>query len=138
MNSTTSTNALGQYRVTNAYGAAAAEDRLQLVLRMMQGAIDSVMMARGHIRRGETGPKGEQIGRAISLIDGLRVCLDMEAGQEIAANLEALYSYMINRLSVANVGDDDDALGEVAGLLGEIRAGWQAMSADYQPEAVGA
>ena len=138
MSSTNLNNALGQYRVTNAYGAAAAEDRLQLVLRMMQGALDSVTMARGHIRRGEVGPKGEQIGRAIGLIDGLRVCLDLEAGQEIAANLESLYGYMLNRLSDANVKNDDDALGEVADLLGEIRAGWQAMSQDYEPETVGA
>ena len=125
--------ALGQYRATDAYGAAAAADRLQLVLRMMQGAIDRIATARGHLQRGETAAKGEQIGRAIGLVDGLRTCLDTEHGQEIATNLEALYGYMLNRLMEANLKDDENALNEVADLLGEIKSGWETMAANHRP-----
>jgi flagellar protein FliS len=125
-------DALGQYRATNAYGATAA-DRLQLVLQMLRGAIDRIATARGHLRRGEVAGKGEQIGRAIGLVDGLRTCLDAEQGGEIAANLDALYAYMLNRLMAANVKDDEGALIEVADLLNEIKSGWELMAAEHRP-----
>jgi len=136
MSSANRNDALGQYRVTDAYGAAASGDRLQLILRMMQGALDRIATARGHLQREEMAEKGEQIGRAIGLIDGLRACLDMERGAEIAANLEALYQYMLSRLMEAGMKNDDEALVEVAGLLTEIKSGWATMAEQYRPPRV--
>ena len=120
-------NALGQYRTVNAYGAASG-DRLQLILRMMDGAIERIVTARGHMRRQEIAAKGEAIGRAIGLIDGLRTSLDKERGGSIATNLESLYDYMMRRLVEANFRNDERRLDEVAGLLDEIRSGWQAIA----------
>src|SRR5690606_31242683 len=109
--------ALNNYRTVDAYGAAAASDRTQLVLRMMQGALDRIATARGHMVRGEPGPKGETLGRAVRLIDGLRACLDPQqggpAGADMAANLGALYDYMGRRLTEANLRNDTAALDEV-------------------------
>jgi flagellar protein FliS len=122
-------NALGQYRAVTAYGAANG-DRLQLVLRMIETAIDRIASARGHMARQETAAKGEVIGKAIGLIDGLRAALDKERGGEIAANLEALYDYMMRRLVEANFRNDERRLEEVADLLEEIRSGWQALTDD--------
>ena len=133
MNLSKPSNALGQYRKTDAHGAAAADDRLQLVLHMMQGALDRIATARGHMKRREVAKKGEEIGRAIGLIDGLRACLDKEAGNDIAGNLEALYQYMLKRLVEANLNDEPTGLDEVADLLGEIKAGWQQMAVEYRP-----
>jgi len=129
MNYTQSNNPMNQYRTVDAYGAAAASDRMQLVLRMMQGALDRIAMARGYMRRGEQGPKGEALGRAVRLIDGLRSCLDHERGGEIAANLAALYDYMTRRLTEANLRNNQRGLDEVAELLEEIRGGWEQMAA---------
>jgi flagellar protein FliS len=127
----TPASALGQYRAITAYGAAAG-DRLQLVLRMMDGALDRIVTARGHMARRETAAKGEAIGRAIGLIDGLRTSLDKQRGGDIATNLEALYDYMMRRLVEANLRDDERRLDEVAGLLDEIRSGWQSISSNAQ------
>ena len=129
MNFTSNHNPLNQYRAVDAYGAAAASDRLQLVLRMMQGALDRIATARGHMGRGEQAPKGEALGRAVRMIDGLRSCLDHERGGEIAANLGALYEYMTRRLTEANLRNDTRPLDEVADLLDEIRSGWEQMAA---------
>ena len=129
MNFTSNHNPLNQYRTVDAYGAAAASDRLQLVLRMMQGALDRIATARGHMGRGEQAPKGEALGRAVRMIDGLRSCLDHERGGEIAANLGALYEYMTRRLTEANLRNDTRPLDEVADLLDEIRSGWEQMAA---------
>jgi len=135
MNSSRPTSALSQYRQTDAHGAAAADDRLQLILHMMQGALDRIATARGHMKRREVAKKGEEIGRAIGLIDGLRACLDKEAGNDIAGNLESLYQYMLKRLVEANLNDEPAGLDEVAGLLGEIKAGWEQMAVEYHPVA---
>ncbi len=124
-----SNSPLGQYRSVDAYGAAASGDRLQLILRMMQGALDRIATARGHMERGEAGPKGEALGRAVRLIDGLRSCLDQERGGDIATNLAALYDYMVRRLTEANLRNDPRALSEVADLLDEIRTGWEQIAA---------
>jgi flagellar protein FliS len=129
MNFTQTNNPMNQYRTVDAYGAAAASDRMQLVLRMMQGALDRIATARGHMRRGEQAPKGEALGRAVRLIDGLRSCLDHERGGEIAGNLAALYDYMTRRLTEANLRNDQRGLDEVAELLEEIRGGWEQMAA---------
>jgi len=121
-------NPLNQYRTVDAYGAAAASDRMQLVLRMMQGALDRIAIAGGHMQRGEQALKGEALGRAVRMIDGLRSCLDHERGGEIAANLAALYEYMTRRLTEGNLRNDRRPLDEVADLLEEIRSGWQQMA----------
>jgi len=127
MNTKLGQNALGQYRSTNAYGAAAADDRLQLILHMMDGAISRIATARGHMARNEAALKGEEIGRAIGLIDGLRTSLDKDQGGDIAQNLEALYDYMMHRLVEANLNDNTEILDEVEDLLHEIKSGWQGL-----------
>jgi flagellar protein FliS len=132
----TSHNALGQYRAVNAYGAANG-DRLQLILRMMDGALDRIVTARGHMSRGEIAAKGEAVGKAIGLIDGLRTALDVDRGGDVARNLEALYDYMMRRLVEANFRDDARRLDEVAGLLDEIRSGWEVLTRNPAAQAAG-
>jgi flagellar protein FliS len=126
MNATPNT-ALGQYRTIDAYGAASG-DRLQLILRMMEGAIDRIVTAKGHMRRQEVAAKGEAISKAIGLIDGLRTSLDKDRGGDIAGNLERLYDYMMRRLVEANFRNDERRLDEVAGLMDEIRSGWETIT----------
>jgi flagellar protein FliS len=133
MASNTPDQALGQYRTTGAYGAASAADRLQLILRMMEGALDRIATAKGHMQREETGRKCDEIGRAIKLVEGLRSCLDAEQGGEIAANLDVLYAYMSQRLLEANLSDQPELLDEVFALLSEIKSGWQQLAANPPP-----
>jgi len=129
-------NPLNQYRTVDAYGAAAASDRIQLVLRLMQGALDRIAIAGGHMQRGELALKGEALGRAVRMIDGLRTCLDHDRGGEIAANLAVLYEYMTRRLTEGNLRNDRRPLDEVADLLEEIRTGWQQMASSPSLRAV--
>lgn len=127
---------LGHYATVNAYGAAESDNGLTLILDMMRGAQDRIASARGHMERKEAQGKGEQLGKAIALIDGLRGALNVDAGGDIAGNLDALYDYMNRRLVEGNATDDPKALDEVAALLGEIREAWEGVmqqSAATQP-----
>ena len=67
-----------------------------------------------------------------SIIDGLKVSLDMEKGGEIATNLESLYDYMQRQLLMANLENKTQNLDEVLSLLNEIRTGWAQIPQDIR------
>lgn len=99
----------------------------RLIQMLLDGALERIATAKGHLLRGETARKGEQIGKAISIVDGLRISLDPTAG-EISQNLEDLYEYVGRRLLKVHVTDDVAILDEVAGLLREIKSAWDVLA----------
>ena len=120
--------ALRAYRQVDTLRALESATPHRLVLMLMEGAERSIACARGHLLRSEPGPKGAQIGRAITLIEGLRSGLNREQGGAIADNLEALYLYLQERLLVANLESRAEVLDEVADLLRPIRSAWEAIA----------
>ncbi len=96
----------------------------RLIQMLMEGALEKISKARGFIERGDIAGKGENIGSAISIIEGLRVSLDKNAGGDIANNLDMLYEYMGRRLLEANISNNQEYLTEVAGLLLQIKDAW--------------
>src|SRR5690625_1418903 len=110
--------------------SAAYADQHQLVQMLMEGALDRLARAKGAIERGAGVEKGELLGKAISIIGGLQGSLNAAAGGEIAANLDALYDYMQQRLLQANLKNDSAAIDEVVSLLRELKEAWDAMPAE--------
>jgi flagellar secretion chaperone FliS len=106
----------------------------QLVTLLFDGALERIAEAKGAIERIEqagdglvadqVAAKGEAIGKAIAILDSLRVTLDHEQGGELAGNLSGLYDYMTRRLLEANATKDVAMLAEVAGLVKEIKIAW--------------
>lgn len=119
--------ALQHYKRVGVASAVEGASPHRLVQMLLDGAIARVVAADGCVSRGETARKGENIGMAISILDGLRGSLDMEAGGEIASNLDALYEYMARRLLEANIQNDRQLLEEVSGLLRQIKHAWDAI-----------
>ena len=122
--------ALGAYKVTKNQTAIDDASPHQLITMLLDGALERVATASGAMGRGEVALSGESIGKAISIIDSLRVSLDMEQGGQIAGNLSALYDYMTRRLLEANATKDADMLAEVGSLLKEIKVAWDQVPAD--------
>ena len=122
--------ALGAYKVTKNQMVIDDASPHQLIKMLLEGALERVATASGAMARGEVAVSGESIGKAISIVDSLRVSLDREQGGQIADNLSALYDYMTRRLLEANATKDPDMLGEVAGLLREIKVAWDQVPAD--------
>ena len=119
--------ALNQYNRTAVQTGIEAASPHRLIQMLMEGALDKIAIARGHVERGHIEQKSKHIGWAISIIGGLRSSLDMDAGGEIARNLEDLYDYMERRLTTANVENSVDMLDEVASLLKQIKEAWDAI-----------
>lgn len=119
--------AMNEYRQTGLAAASVETDPVKLISLLLGGAIDRLSQARGAMLRGEREAKHAALGRAISIIEHLRLVLDVNAGGALAANLARLYDYMLARLPAANLANDPAVVDEVAGLLREIRSGWDAM-----------
>ncbi|MDX1732801.1 MAG: flagellar export chaperone FliS [Halioglobus sp.] len=123
-------SALKQYQDIGVNSGLTDANSHQLIAMLLAGAADRVASARGAIQRGEVAARGELISKAISIIDNLRASLDHERGGEVAGNLAALYDYMEQGLVEANLSGDPARLEEIGALLGEIKAGWDAIPAD--------
>ena len=95
---------------------------------LFEGGLARLAQAKGALERGQTSLKGELLGKAIAIIGGLREGLDHQKGGEIAANLDSLYEYMVSRLVEANVNNDVALVDEVAGLLREVKTGWDGIA----------
>ena len=111
----------------------------RLIQMLMDGALDKISAAKGFMQQegaDAVAAKGEHISWAISIIDGLKVSLDksVNGGNELVQNLEDLYVYMGNRLVEANLHNKIEYLDEVANLLKEIKAGWDAIPQDLIQE----
>lgn len=108
-----------------------AADPYKLILMLFDGALVAVASARAHMEQNNIAEKGQAVTRAIDIIaNGLKASLDVQGGGELAERLGALYDYMCARLLYANVHNNQAALAEVAGLLGEIRGAWEEIADD--------
>jgi flagellar protein FliS len=126
-------NALDQYSQNAVRTGIESASPHRLIQMLLEGALGKIAAAKGHMERGEIQPKGEQIGSAISIIEGLKSSLDKDRGGEIAQNLDDLYIYMERRLIEANRGNDTSLLDEVSDLLRQIKEAWDAI-ADQVPQ----
>ncbi len=127
--------AIGQYAsVKNAAGIEEASPH-RLIQMLMEGALEKIAQAKGFMEGGDIPNKGRHISWAISIIDGLRISLDKDAGGDIAENLDSLYEYMTRRLVEANLRNDKSILEEVSGLIIEIKSAWDAIPEDVRKQA---
>ncbi len=116
------------YRQIGVETAASTATPHQLVLMLFDGFRDAVAQARGALAAGRIDDKGQAIGRALRIIDeGLRAGLNLESGGTIAADLQSLYTYIMLRLTHANIRNDDAALAECVSLLEPVRTAWVAI-----------
>ena len=121
-------NALRQYQQVKTDTSTEDANPHRLVQMLYEGALERIAAAKGHIQRGEMARKGEMIGKAITIIGGLRGGLKVEAYPEMIANLDALYDYMTRRLLQANLASDPEILDEVTVLLRELKEAWDAIA----------
>ena len=128
-------SALKQYRTVRNHSAVAEASPHQLITMLFTGILDNLAAAKGGIKQDNIALKGEKISRAIEIVDNLRAVLDMSQGGDVAINLRDLYDYMEARLLKANIDSDPAIIDEVAGLVREIKLGWDGIPAEQRSPA---
>lgn len=116
-------NAMNEYKNTGDSSISYADPH-QLILRLMNGALERIAQAKGAIAQRDKQAKGELMGKAISIIDALNACLDHSQQGNLSQNLADLYEYMNVRLLEANIEENTSKLDEVSKLMQEIRSAW--------------
>lgn len=130
-------NRAAQYRAVRSHGLVADASPTRLVQIMFEQILAHLAAARGAMERikdnrpvNEVVAKAKAISKTMALINQLNGTLDMERGGEVAANLRALYDYMVQRLTLANATNDARIALEVSSLVGEIKSGWDKIVTD--------
>ena len=121
-------SAMKQYQSVNTNAQLVDATPHRLIQMLMEGGLARLAQAKGAMERGDVALKGTLIGKAIDIVGGLRQGLNLDAGGEVAANLDNLYMYLTTRLVEANRKNDTAILDEVSGLLREIKSGWDGIS----------
>ncbi|HAT1774086.1 TPA: flagellar export chaperone FliS [Legionella pneumophila] len=127
-------------QISSQYKAIELQTRIEtaspheLIDLLLQGARSHIATAQGNIQRNQIKEKGEHIGKAISIIEGLKMSLNHDKGGEIAENLLQLYDYVQQILLKANLKNDEDLLAQSNMLLAEVHQAWQAINSNAGDE----
>jgi flagellar secretion chaperone FliS len=120
-------------------GAATSLDSAsphKLVSLLYTALSSQIASARGALARRDVAEKGRAISHAVRIVEeGLRAPLNMKEGGAIAANLHDLYEYIAQRLTLANLRNDDRLLDECARLVETLREGWDGIADRVAPAA---
>ena len=97
----------------------------KLISLLMAGMLERVFQAKSCIEQGNANDKKVLLDKIVAIINGLRSSLNFEGGQDIAVNLDILYTYMIEQIIEADTEEKQlFALGEAARLVEEVKVGW--------------
>lgn len=100
----------------------------KLISMLFDGARTSIARARFAMEQNDIPGRGMAISKAVAIVsEGLRAALNLEAGGEVAANLQELYIYIERCLLQANLRSDVSKLDEADRLLADIAGAWNEM-----------
>lgn len=125
------------YQGLNAYRRTEVQSRtsLELVVMLYDGALRFLTQAREAMTRGDIRARQTATSRLLAIVSELQSTLDVERGGEIAVQLDALYTYLTERVLAGVAANDVAALDEVRTVLDRLREGWQTIA---QEQATGA
>jgi len=96
----------------------------QILIMLYDGSIRFCRQAMLAMDAGQKTLQAEKISRAMAIVCEFSNTLNFEVGGEIAADLDALYAFMVRELTRANIKNDRKALETVADLLAGLRETW--------------
>ena len=111
---------LMQYRKSETENKSVAE----LIIMVYDGAIDNLKKAAELYKTEKMQDGYEAMEKAKRFVVHLYTTLDEEKGGEVAANLSAMYAYVIERMNFIQATKDIETINEAINILSNIREGW--------------
>ena len=99
----------------------------KMIAMLFDGAIDALNKMLWAMDNAEVEQRGQSSSKAIAIVNGMRDCLDIQAGGELAENLYGVYSFIAKDLLRANYENDVAATQEALRLLRTIKESWDNM-----------
>jgi flagellar protein FliS len=100
----------------------------RIVVRLYEKAISCLREAEGAFARGDVTARSKALGRAHAIVSELRATLDHEPAPDLAARLEALYDFCLERIVGANQQASPAPLAPVVRVLDDLLDGWRAVA----------
>jgi flagellar protein FliS len=101
----------------------------RILITLYDAAIRFVRLAIQQINDGNIPAKGVTLGRAYAIVAEFIHALDHDKAPELCRNLEAIYNFMLEQMSEANLNMDPTPLEPVLTHLIDLRETWsQAVS----------
>lgn len=119
--------AASQYRQLGLQGEISSASPHRLIQMLFEGLLQRLDAALAATERQDIAAKGEQVGRAIAIIEGLRDSLNLEAA-ELAQQLDSLYEYCAITLLNANKDKNAEQIREVRQLVAVLKSGWDGIA----------
>jgi flagellar protein FliS len=107
---------------------------LELICILYQCALDSVRDARRYLAAGDIVARSRAVCRGIGAISELDGSLNHAEGGAISRNLAELYQYLRQRLTEANMRQNDAPLAEVESLLTTLSEAWKSVNVPPAPK----
>ncbi|MFN8666484.1 MAG: flagellar export chaperone FliS [Gemmatimonadaceae bacterium] len=125
-----------RYREAEVLSASPA----QLVVIVYEHLLINLRRARLQLADTDAGPRSDSLERARAALTELLVTLDLQKGGDLAARLQAIYTFMLAELSVMGVKPDATRLDAIIALGGELHEAFSqvARTAAESPNAVAA
>jgi len=108
----------------------------KLVVMLYEGAIRFLTRAASDIRNRDLISKGKSVSQAMAIIRQLRLTLDMDKGQDIAQELDRLYTYTLARVLDGSTKLDAGAIEEAIKVLSDLLPAWEEIDRKEQEQFV--
>jgi flagellar secretion chaperone FliS len=122
---------LAQYRKTDVETAG----RLDLVVMCYENAIRFLKQARGHYESNAFEEKARALQKALDIIGELKGALNIEKGQKIAINLNAIYDYLLRSLLEGDIRRDLSAFESAIRIMAELKEAWETIASRSKEDA---
>jgi flagellar protein FliS len=109
-----------KYRATQIESASPG----QILLALYDGCLRLCKTAQLHIEEGDVAAKGIAISRASAILGELRSTLDHKVAPELCDQLDRLYLFFQEQLSLANIRMDPAPIAPVVKIMSELRTAW--------------
>ena len=106
---------------------------LELVTMLYDGALRFMAVAREAIERKDIPARRDALNRTMAIVSELQSALNLQAGGEVAIELDRLYEYASVRLLDAAMRNDVKPVDEVRRIFETLRDGWAAAARKGMP-----
>ncbi|NBX16161.1 MAG: flagellar export chaperone FliS [Proteobacteria bacterium] len=108
----------------------------KILLMLYEGAIKFNKLSIVKMKEKNIAEKGKNISKTLAIISELMNTLDHEKGGQLAADLENLYMFMMDKLIEANMHNRVEELEVVERLLITLHTAWQDVVNNPRPDGV--
>ncbi len=98
---------------------------VKLILLLYDREVFLLRLALVKLKEGDVAKKGEAILKATDILSEFKAILNLEEGGDLAAQLDNLYTFMVQQLTVANHENNPEPITAVLKIVEELREGWR-------------